>query len=126
MRTIIKNRLYDTETAKPVGRYTPMDEEGSSFTETLYRKKNGEYFLCRVFLDKTEEVIPLSYDAAKTWGEMSLCDLDYNRAFSEATQSTVVKVDISAKARKLLEIEQSKSGKTYNEIIDGLIVSNLG
>ena len=123
MKTVIKNRLYDTDTAKIVGRHTPPDE---IFTEALYRKQNGEYFLHREFPDRKDKIIPLSYDEAKIWGEMSLCGLDYNKAFLGTVQSSVVKVTLSAEARKLLENEQSKSGKTYNEIIDGLIVSNLG
>lgn len=46
MKKIIGSKLYDTETAELVGSYaysTPKDSH--YFTESLYRKESGEYFL---------------------------------------------------------------------------------
>ena len=46
MKKIIGSKLYDTETAKCVGDYaflTPKDSH--YFTESLYRKETGEFFL---------------------------------------------------------------------------------
>ena len=127
MRTVIKNKLYNTETARMMGRYTAPDEQGESLVETLHRKKNGEYFLHRVVGLETQrdKIIPLSYDDAVIWGKMSLCELDFNKAFSGAVQSGTLKVTLSQEARALLEREQSKSGQTYNEIIDRLILESL-
>jgi hypothetical protein len=127
MRTVIKNKLYNTDTAKMVGRYTAPDEQGQAVIETLYRKKNGEYFLHREATPWTgrDRIIPLGYDDAITWGKMSLCDLDFNKAFVGSVQSQVVKVTLSHEARALLEREQSRSGRTYNEVVNRLILDNL-
>ena len=122
MRTVIKNRLYDTSTAKAIGHYIPPEGAAS---ETMFRKKNGEYFLHRVFSDKPEMIVPLDYKDASTWGKMSLCDLDYNKAFLGSVQSSVVKVTLTREARGLLESEQSRTGKTYNEILSSLVVEHL-
>lgn len=122
MRTVIKNKLYDTATAKAIGRYFIPN---SSITETLYRKKTGEYFLHKAEDGQRDRATPLSYEDAKVWGKMSLNDLDYNKAFLGTVQSNVVKVTLSADARGLLEAEQSRTGKTYNQILSSLIEQNL-
>lgn len=124
MRTVIKNKLYDTATAKVIGRYYIPDSQ-DNITETLYRKKTGEYFLHKTADGRPEKVIPLSYEDAKTWGKMSLCELGYNKAFLGKIRSNVVSVTLSTEARSALEQEQSKTGKTYNEILDALILERL-
>lgn len=79
MKKIIKGRTYDTETAKLVG-YVENDITNNLFYtyESLYKKRNGEYFLYAEggagtkyakYLGNNnwapgEMIIPLSYDDA--------------------------------------------------------------
>ncbi len=87
MKTIIKNKLYDTETAKLLGDYSNGDytTDFEYYCEELYRKKNGEFFLyghggCRSpYAEKSgnniksgEQIIPFSDDEAKKWAEKHL------------------------------------------------------
>jgi hypothetical protein len=126
--TVIKNKVYNTGTAKFIGRYTAPNKDGKAVIETLYRKKNGEYFIHRAATPWTgkDRIIPLSYDDAVQWGKMSLCDLDFNKAFTGAVRGEgVVKVTLSSEARALLEQEQSASGRTYNDIIEQLVKDGL-
>lgn len=56
MKKVIKNLLYDTSTAKPLATVEK---------ETLYRKKNGEYFL---YIDyENWQIVPMSFDEAEVW-----------------------------------------------------------
>lgn len=82
MRKVIEGRRYDTDTAKQVGWYWDK-EEGDFFhvEETLYRKRNGEYFLhgkggaaiaryCQYRPDGScagEKIVSLLEDEAKEW-----------------------------------------------------------
>lgn len=84
MRKVIKGKLYDTESASEVTSYSygyPGDFQ--HFTETLYRKRTGEYFLhgeggamsryaqsCgQNQWSGGERIMPMSYDDAKSWTE---------------------------------------------------------
>ena len=46
MKQIINNRLYNTETAKFIGNYSNNRDfnDLQCFSESLYRKKTGEFF----------------------------------------------------------------------------------
>ncbi len=92
MRRIIKNKVYDTDTAQAKATYS-SDYPRSSFQyyeETLYIKKNGEYFLHgkgnaaspyaeHSYNVKTpgEKITPFTYDKAKEWAEKRLTSGEY-------------------------------------------------
>lgn len=92
MRRIIKNKVYDTDTAKSKATYS-SDYPRSSFQyyeETLYIKKNGEYFLhgkgnaASPYAESSynskvpsEKITPLTYEKAKEWAEKKLTPEEY-------------------------------------------------
>ena len=85
MKQIISGKMYDTETAQEIGSGSNgMSCEDLWFVEeTLYRKKNGEFFLdgrggplsCYSRPNGSfsrcgaRELVPLSAEEAKTWVE---------------------------------------------------------
>lgn len=96
MKKIINGKKYDTDTAKCVGDWT-NGYGGNDFhyvSESLYRKKTGEFFLYGEGGAMTQyaesdgdaycggaEIIPLTEKRAKEWAEKHLdCD-DYESIF---------------------------------------------
>ncbi len=81
MRKIINKKLYDTETATAMHSQTFSDEYETWFMyETMYKKRNGEYFLFREMCGDgdSEDVYnwvmrhrfqPLTIDDAQLWME---------------------------------------------------------
>ena len=81
MRAIINGFLYDTDTAKEIGKNDIHDEyESYHIVETLYKKKKGEFFIQRDMWgdgDAVEEYEwtmahrfqPLTIEEAKEWME---------------------------------------------------------
>ncbi|MCL1879158.1 MAG: hypothetical protein FWF71_00805 [Actinomycetia bacterium] len=77
MRVAINNRIYDPSTATALGSFTRR-----GIRETLYRKKNGEYFV-HMYNDKAEgnkkngwhgkeKIVPCSIQDAKDWAATHL------------------------------------------------------
>lgn len=97
MKKVINGRLYNTDTAKELATYdygSPADF--SHFTETLYRKRNGEYFIYgeggpasryaqRAYGDDAfiggEKIVPMKLEAARKWGERALDGDEYEKIF---------------------------------------------
>lgn len=95
MKKIINGRIYDTNTAKELGRDDQTYGNFSDWEETLYRKSTGEYFLHGEGGPQTkyaqqvgenswtggEKIIPLSIESAQKWAEEHLEADDYERIF---------------------------------------------
>lgn len=85
MRKIIERKLYDTKTAEEIETFNNglSYNDFNYYSEALYRKKNGEFFLAgeghamtkyaKHCADRTStfgrKIIPLSDDDAKSWLE---------------------------------------------------------
>ena len=84
MKKIINGRLYDTSTAKRIGSYDNgyCGSDFEHYSETLYRKKTGEYFLygvggamskysqpCGRDMSGGDEIVPYTEGKAKAWAE---------------------------------------------------------
>lgn len=67
MKFVINGRSYDTDTAILVGEHVSGEPIEPGYTrETLYRKREGEYFL--VVRDTyTVRVVPLKHSEADAW-----------------------------------------------------------
>ena len=98
MEKIIKGKRYNTETAQMIGMYGEnVDDKFSTVQETLYKKRTGEYFLHGQggpwskygkwqdgsHIGGGEKVIPLTYNAAKEWGERHLNTKEFEEEFGE-------------------------------------------
>lgn len=101
MKKIITKKIYDTDTAKAVASYSNGYSCGNPYhiSETLYRKRTGEFFLygfggCMTEYSEFENgiwwsgenIFPLTEENAKVW-VTAFCDADtYIALFGEAEE----------------------------------------
>jgi hypothetical protein len=99
MKTKINRRIYDTEVAQPLAIYINSQPEGSifHFSEILYIKSDGEYFLhgsggsmtpyAKKYQSRSnasgEAIVPLSMDQAKVWVKRWCTSGLYREIFGE-------------------------------------------
>ena len=99
MKKILNGKLYDTETAVYIGSYSngASCTDFNYFCETLYRKKNKEFFLyCHggarsPYSSQSGDgsitggcqLVPLNEDAARNWIEQRLDTGVYIELFGE-------------------------------------------
>lgn len=101
MKKIINGKKYDTETAGLICSRDFSLEVGSFgyYSETLYKKKTGEFFLygeggaLTKYAEITangmkggERIIPLTEEQAKAWAEENLSVDDYEKIFGEVEE----------------------------------------
>lgn len=96
MKKILGGKKYNTETAHCVGAYW----NGGACSETLYRKRTGEFFLYGEGGPMSkygvaygnnewgygEEIRPLTVDEAKAWAEEHLDADEYEAVFGEVEE----------------------------------------
>ena len=141
MKRIIKNKLYDTDTAQRLGEYAPNPDQGnfSYFCETLYRKKTGEFFLhgegnaaskyARSCGQNErcggEKIVPLTYAEAQAWAEEHLDGEDYIAIFGEPEEDngSVAALNIRISAAKMQKLRQAagKRGVSLVELVESMI-----
>ena len=131
MKKIKNNKVYDTQTARKLGEYTPSQykSEFSWYCETLFQKKTGEFFLhgegnATSPYGKScgqnewcsgEEIKPLTYEEAQKWAEDHLDGEDYCAIFGEPDEDAEdekMTVRLSAAAASKLAREAAKNGIT--------------
>ena len=98
MKRIIKGKLYNTDTASRIGSCEFSNPGNFRYCfEELYRKNNGEFFLCgeggplsmySVQTDTNswsfgEKISPLTVEEAKKWSEVHLSAETYIELFGE-------------------------------------------
>ena len=140
MKKIINNKVYDTATARKVGTWcsAELPNDIQYVEETLYRKKNGEYFLhgfggpASVYsrpaaLDGSisgEKIMPLSYEQARQWSENKLSAEVYESVFG-AIQEDGSRVDahvsISASVWDAAKREASRRGVNVSDLVESLL-----
>lgn len=141
MKKIINGKKYDTETAQCVGiwRNSNIFRDLNYFSETLYRKQTGEFFLhgmgaalskYAVSCDHLhrclyEKIIPLDYDAAREWAEEHLDVDDYEAIFGEVVEDeshVSAIINISAAALERAKRAASYKGTELSVYIESLII----
>lgn len=101
MKKIINGKKYNTETAKEIGSFYNNSTGFDSLSETLYRKRTGEFFVygeggartwCAVSYDNGNSwgggkaILPLTDVEAREWIERH-CDADtYESIFGEVEE----------------------------------------
>lgn len=129
MKKIIDGALYNTDTARMVGR-AATGESGTE--ETLYRTKAGKYFMhCDGivaagggWLRASAAIVPLTPEQALAWAEANL-PAETCRAECGATDPALDKgmyIKISQAARDKLERLKSETNVPFNVIIDRAII----
>lgn len=99
MKKIINGKKYDTETAKEICVFSGGSDFGC-FSETLYRKKTGEFFIfgeggamtsyAKVYEDGSiggsSKIIPISEKRAKEFVEKYGSVEEYEKLFGEVEE----------------------------------------
>lgn len=136
MKKIIKNKVYDTDTAQKCGEYAPNPYRSDFhyFCETLYRKKTGEFFLhgegnAASKYSRScgqnewcggEQIMPLTYEDAQAWAEEHLDGDEYIAVFGEPEEDDSTEVlSISMPASAAAKIRQlaGQEGKTLSAFL---------
>ena len=152
MKKRINTLSYDTETAKKLGEWSNNlpKTEFEHCSETLYKKRTGEYFLYgkggalskyskHPYGQKNdyvggEDIIPLTRDEAQRWFEKAnnddsdlATDEVYDREFGQIVKSDEMvdlHVQISKGAfQKLERLVQAQANTSKQDIIENLIWS---
>lgn len=137
MKKIINGKVYDTKTAKELGSWSNMADYGnfSQFSETLYRKKTGEFFLhgeggpmTKYAVAKGsngwrggERIMPLSFSEARKWAEEHLDGEEYEEIFgavAEDTSRIQVCYSLSADTVETIKRRAAELGITASAYID--------
>ncbi len=144
MKRIISGKLYNTETAKSIGKmsYGQGYRDFHHFSEELFQKKTGEFFLYgeggpaskyaeaisqsagQNIWHGGEKIIPLTYEAARKWAEENLEVDEYEAAFgevSEGDEKIVISLSLSEGAVAALKRKASQNGVTMSAYIENLL-----
>lgn len=141
MKRIINQKRYDTDKAVKVGEYWNglSKSDFGHITETLYRKRTGEFFLHGQGGANTkyakavgtncwqgdERLMPLEFDTARKWAEEHLDADQYEEIFGAVTEDDsrkVVTLSLTMTAIEKLKKTTSKLGMTQSDIVDMLIM----
>lgn len=144
MKKVIRGRVYDTETAEELGSVTGGAEFTNDFSywsETLYRKKTGEFFihgeggaLSRYAEHKGktngwgEKIQPMSYKEAEEWAEKYLDGDEYIQIFGDPEENwdkKTIAVSITQGAADILKRAARQREKSISETIEMLIREHL-
>lgn len=141
MNKIIKGKKYNTDTAKKIAH---IDNERSLtdfefWEETLYRKKNFEYFLhCYGNANSKygvwrgnnggagEEIKPLSFEQAKAWAEDNLTAEEFEKEFGEVDEDKekeTIFIRTNQEIAKQFKQNALKNGMKMNEYFEKLVKS---
>ena len=140
MKKIINNKAYDTNTAKELGSWSNMADYGnfSQFSETLYRKKTGEFFLYGEGGPMTKyavaegsnswrggsRIMPLSFQEARAWAEEHLGGEEYEAIFGEVVEDdsrVQVCYSLSAQAAETVKRRAAELGISASAYVESLI-----
>lgn len=142
MKKIINGKVYDTETAKELG-YQAWNW-GNNLTqksETLYRKKTGEYFVYGHGGPMTEyaqpsgssnwsdgsRIMPMSYSEARKWAEDNLSAEEYEAIFGavaeDASRQTAT-YSLSAGTSERIRRRAEELGISASAYIEQLVIAD--
>ena len=143
MKRIIENRVYDTDTAKLIAtvkndRHIGADRK--TLEESLYQKKNGEFFLYRPNLagtdaahnigisscphDKENHIFALTYEQACKWGESEMSADDWLAVFGEPEEDdSKAQIHVNLSKAAIIKLKQAaqKDGQTVSAYIENWI-----
>ena len=140
MKKIINNKLYDTSTARLMGKWSNGAIDFTAIDEALYRKKTGEFFLAGEGGPATpyaepadrggwragSRIMPMTYDEARTWAEEKLEADEYQTIFGDVFEDDgarqMISVTLSAAAIGKLRRESEQTGKPQSAIIEALLM----
>lgn len=145
MKKIIDGKLYDTYTAKSCGSWanTYDTRDFHRVSETLYRKKTGEFFLhgeggpmtqyARAIEQNSwtggERIYPLNYAEAQKWAEEHLDADEYAAVFGmpdENAEDVQLNVYVPAQLMAALRARASEAGTSVTATVEAALRAWLG
>ena len=137
MRKIIDGKSYDTGTAREVGSWDNgcFANDFHHESETLHRKKTGEYFLhgeggpMSRYAEARgtsswvggERIMPLSWDDARRWAEERLDAGEYEAEFGEVDEgdgdAVVMTLRAPAWVKAAMDRECARTGETRGQVL---------
>lgn len=139
MKKIINGKVYDTSTAHFAGSWdNGVYGDLDSVSETLYRKRTGEFFILGEGGARTKyakfsgdnrwsggaQIIPLTWDSARQWAEEHLDPDAYEDMFgvvSEDDSRVTLTLSLSAGAVERAKRAASQAGVSLSGYIESLI-----
>lgn len=140
MKKIISGKVYDTYTAKELASWSNMADvlDFHQFSEMLYRKKTGEYFLHGEGGPMTKyavaegsnswrggsRIMPLTFAEAREWAEKHLDGDEYEKIFGAVTEDesrVQVCYSLSAATVETIKRRAAEAGISASEYIDNLV-----
>ena len=139
MKKIVDGKKYDTETAHEVGKWENQEDcrDFHYFSETLYRKRSGEYFIhgeggplsryAESLGDSRwghgEAITPMTIEAAMKWAEKHLDVEAYEAEFDpvDDDEDAVVYARVSAASKARLRRYMESTGLTMSQAVERLI-----
>ena len=139
MKKIINGKVYDTTSAKEVGRYeNGLPTDFDYIEEVLYRKRTGEFFLHGSGGARTkyatsvggnswaggEKILPISYEEARQWAEEHLAAEAYEAAFGavvEDDSKTTINLSLPVSLVERLKRDSSKAGMGLSAYVEQML-----
>jgi len=140
MKKVIAGKVYDTATAQRLAYWENMADtrDFHQYSETLYRKKTGEYFLHGEGGPLTqyaqtvgtnswsggERIMPMTYSEAQKWAEDHLDGDEYEAIFGEVSEDgsrLQVCYSLSAATVETIKRRASELGISASAYIETLI-----
>ena len=137
-KRVINGREYNPATARYIVEHLSNPQDANAWElETLYRKRNGEYFLhvqggstsqYRKYIAREgryvegENIKPLSTDAASTWAATYLSPHDHRQLFGRLAGDKIrITAYISAQTREELLRMAAEKRCSVSEVLDLII-----
>lgn len=140
MKKIIKNKVYDTDTAQLIKQadHPNITNGEGSCKQSLYRKKTGDYFLfvdgarTDVFHnlaldnnahDRESHIYPLTYEQARAWAESEMTADEWLENFEpvEDDSLTAFNLTLSASAVSKFRLAAQRQQISQRELMERLI-----
>ena len=143
MNKIINGKRYDTNRARKVAEYSEGGvRDFHHFTETLYRKKTGEYFIygeggpASRYAERIEQntwsggekIIPLSVESAKDWAEKYLSADEYEEIFGQVEEDDsrkIVTFSLPLSVIELIRDRATTKGITLSDYVAEAVQHDL-
>lgn len=136
MKKIIDGKRYDTSTAREVGSDSYSNPSDFAYwCETLYQKRNGEYFLhgeggarskyARAIGQSSwsggEDIRPLTFEEARLWAEKHMSADEYEVEFGEIAEDdsrSVMSISLPASLIEQIKREAASAGVSASSYVE--------
>lgn len=118
MKQVINGRLYDTDTAAKIGTHK------KKHNETLFQKKNGEFFILSEEDEDNSEIFPLATNDAQEWVGKNLPIEKYEEMFGEVDEGGAhihMCISLTPDIAEVIKFRAGKAGVSVSTYIEKMI-----